>query len=214
MKEVTQMEPYKVIAAAAEAELVEKKSRFIGNMLLTKSEDEAKEFIADIRSKHKDATHVVYTYILKNPFVTRFSDDGEPQGTAGKPALEVLQREGIWDVTLTITRYFGGTLLGAGGLVRAYAKTAKLTLDAAGIALMKEVHTAEISLPYTTYGKVEDYLKSTPIRLIDTNFQEDVTLKVLLEPASLPQLQSFLQEETSGRVAARIVKTEFMAFGG
>ena len=130
------MKEYRVPTKDAEAEFVERRSRFIGHLFLTETEEEALARIKQMREKYWDATHNVYAYIIKDG-ATRFSDDGEPGGTAGMPVLQVLQREEMYNVTCVVTRYFGGILLGAGGLVRAYAHSAKIALDAAGLTLRK-----------------------------------------------------------------------------
>ena len=134
------MEEYLVPTAFGQAEFVEKKSRFIGHIWPTESEAEALARIEEMRKLHHDATHNVWAYLIKDGPV-RFSDDGEPGGTAGMPTLQVLQRERLFNVTCVVTRYFGGILLGAGGLVRAYARGAKIAVDAAGKS-MKRVWTA------------------------------------------------------------------------
>ena len=125
------MENYKTVKNDANAEFIEKKSRFIGYCRPVKSQDEAVNFINEIRSIHRQATHNVYAYILREDNIMRYSDDGEPAGTAGVPVLEVLKKENLTDIAVVVTRYFGGVLLGAGGLVRAYGKSAKLGVDAA-----------------------------------------------------------------------------------
>ena len=136
------MDEYLIPTKDSEAEFVEKRSRFIGRIWHTETEDEALACIKKMREQHWDATHNVYAYIIKDG-PTRFSDDGEPGGTAGMPTLQVLQREGLYNVCCVVTRYFGGILLGAGGLVRAYAKGAKIAVDAAGKS-MKRVWDVQI----------------------------------------------------------------------
>ena len=129
------MQEYTTILDRAEDEFVERKSRFIGAIAPVETEEEALDFIAQIKHQHRDATHNTYAYVLKNG-VKRYSDDGEPQGTAGVPMLDCLEKEGLVDVAVVVTRYFGGILLGAGGLVRAYSHGAKIAVDAASRKLM------------------------------------------------------------------------------
>ena len=124
------MNEYFVPASDASAEFIERKSRFIGTIWKVETEEEALAHIKEMNEKHRDATHNVYAYIIKENNIMRYSDNGEPQGTAGMPTLEVLRREGITNVLCVVTRYFGGILLGAGGLVRAYAHSAKIALTA------------------------------------------------------------------------------------
>lgn len=143
---------YRTIRAAASAEFVEKRSRFIGYISPVTTQEDAAAFIDSIRSKHWDATHNVPAYIIREGNICRFSDDGEPQGTAGMPALNVLQKEGLTDCVLVVTRYFGGILLGGGGLVRAYSHAAKLAVDAGGTVTRAECSIVKIRCDYTFYG--------------------------------------------------------------
>ena len=138
----------------AQDSFIEKKSEFISYVARVEDEDEAKEFISSIKKKHADATHNCYAYVLKGTEIARFSDDGEPQGTAGMPILEVIKREGLVGVCVVVTRYFGGILLGAGGLVRAYAKGAKIGIDKAGISEFCQHVTFDFEVSYSDYEKV------------------------------------------------------------
>ena len=145
---------YRTIRAAASAEFVEKRSRFIGYISPVTTQQDAIAFIDSIKSKHWDATHNVPAYIIRNGNICRFSDDGEPQGTAGMPALNVLQKEELTDCVLVVTRYFGGILLGGGGLVRAYSHAAKIAVDAGGIVSRAECIIVKIRCDYTFYGRL------------------------------------------------------------
>ena len=138
------MAQYKTVLQEAQDDFVEKRSRFIGYVRPVSTEAEALAFIAEKKSKHWDASHNVYAYILRDGGVMRYSDDGEPQGTAGIPVLDVLQKSGVTDVVVVATRYFGGILLGGGGLVRAYSHTASIALQAAGIVTMRECLMLEV----------------------------------------------------------------------
>ncbi len=200
------MSGYKTILSDyAEDSFVEKKSQFISYVKRIENEDEAKEFICCIKNKHKDATHNVYAYILKGTQIARFSDDGEPQGTAGMPALEVLKREELVGVCVVITRYFGGILLGAGGLVRAYAKAAKTGIDKAGIAEFTE-HTAfSVTVSYGDYEKVTKDLSKYGCICSDTEFGADVTLKLSCEDSNFAEFEKYIADLSAGKV--KCVKT-------
>ena len=139
------MQEYKTIGARASDEFVEKKSRFIGHICPVTMQQEALDFIQSLKTKYWDATHNVYAYVLRDGQIRRYSDDGEPQGTAGIPTLDVLLKEGLTDCCVVVTRYFGGTLLGAGGLVRAYSHACKLAVDAGGVVTMALCTTLLIS---------------------------------------------------------------------
>ena len=145
---------YKTIRQAASAEFVEKRSRFIGYISPVQTPEQAAEFIDSIKSQHWDATHNVPAYILREGNLCRFSDDGEPQGTAGMPVLSVMQKEGVTDCAIVVTRYFGGILLGGGGLVRAYSHSAKLALDAGGIVTRALCSIVRVRSDYTFYGRL------------------------------------------------------------
>ncbi len=173
---------YKTVLEPAQAEFVEKKSRFIGHIAPVSSEEEALAFIQEKKSKYWDATHNVYAYILREGGVKRFSDDGEPQGTAGIPSLDVLQKAGITDVVTVVTRYFGGTLLGAGGLVRAYSHGVKVALDAAHIMNMRVCCQVELETDYSLYGKITYILPKYPLVVEDTQF--GVAVKIILTIAA------------------------------
>ena len=146
---------YITVKKRAEDSFEEKKSEFIGYVKRVTTEEEAKEFVAEIKSMHKQARHNCYAYIVgENMGIQRYSDDGEPQGTAGIPILEVIKKQGITDCAIVVTRYFGGILLGAGGLTRAYIKGASIAIDAAGV--VEKVHGARVSIEieYDLYGKI------------------------------------------------------------
>lgn len=182
------------------SEFTEKKSVFIGSIKSVTTEAEAKEFVAEVSREFSDATHNVYCYILREGNVIRFSDNGEPSGTAGKPALEVLTREGVRDVCLVVTRYFGGIKLGAGGLVRAYAASAKKTLDIAGKCRMVPFLTAEALMSYSDWAPASDMIKHLPCELEGVEYGMDVSARLLLQASDLEQIQSSLRDLTAGRV--------------
>ena len=146
------MNEYKTVEIENCDEFVEKKSRFIGYVKPVRTQQEAVDFISSIKSKHWDATHNVYAYVLRENNIQRYSDDGEPSGTAGVPVLDVLKKEGLTDVCCVVTRYFGGILLGGGGLVRAYSHSAKIAVDAAGVAEMCSWSECKIQSDYTLFN--------------------------------------------------------------
>ena len=151
---------YKTLKGYGEAELIEKRSRFIGYANRAECEEEALDFLNSIRSKHSDATHNVYAYVLRDNNIARFSDDGEPHSSAGLPVLDVLRKEGIFNAVIVVTRYFGGTLLGVGGLVRAYSSSAKAAVDAAGITEIIQKKHFEVITNYSDFQKVSSLLAS------------------------------------------------------
>ena len=165
--------PYITIKAPAQDEFVEKKSRFIGYISPVRTPEEAAEFIAEIKALHREATHNVSAWRLRDG-QKRYSDDGEPQGTAGIPVLDVIEKEGLVDVCIVATRYFGGILLGGGGLVRAYSHTAKLAVDAAQKLAMLECRELSVSLDYSLYGRLSYILPEYEIKVLSSDFGEKI----------------------------------------
>ncbi len=184
---------YKTINGRAEDRFIEKKSEFIGYLKHTETEAEALDFIAEIRAMHRKATHNCYAYILRENNLSRHSDDGEPGGTAGVPIYEVLRKEGLIDVTCVVTRYFGGILLGAGGLVRAYTKGAKMACDAAEKLDMRTAAKLILTLEYTYYGKIGKILTDHDVRTESEDFGADVVITLYI---AVENEQSFTKELT------------------
>ena len=194
-----------------EDEFVEKKSRFIGRVWPVETEEEALAKIAEMKKQHYDATHNCWAYVLKSGAM-RFSDDGEPGGTAGNPMMQVLQKENIFNVVCVVTRYFGGTLLGAGGLVRAYTKGAKIAIDAAGKSMKRVWSVLYIPCPYTFYERVKLEAEAFGGVIRDTQFGAEVELEILV---AQPQAQAFLDkilDMTSGTVEGMETSQEYRAF--
>lgn len=187
------MAQYKTVLREAEDDFVEKRSRFIGYAKPVSTEAEALAFIAEKRSKHWDASHNVYAYILRDGGIMRYSDDGEPQGTAGVPMLECVEKEGLVDVAVVVTRYFGGILLGAGGLVRAYSHGAKIAVDAAQRKLMTTCVVLSMELDYSFYGKLTYILPNYTCRVEDTDFGAVVKMRVLFKK---DEADAFIKEVT------------------
>ena len=173
------MDEYLVPSGFGEAELSDRKSRFIGHIWRTDTEEEALSLIKKMREQYWDARHNVYAYIIQGG-ATRYSDDSEPQGTAGMPILDVLRREGVFNVTCVVTRYFGGILLGTGGLVRAYSGAAKLALDAAGLSMLRLWDQLRLDCPYRLYEQITGEVARFSGVIEDAQFGAEVTLRMLL----------------------------------
>ena len=189
---------YFTISQPAEASFIEKRSEFIGYISPVSTNDEAVEFINSIKSRHRKAKHNVYAYILRKDNISRYSDDGEPQGTAGVPVLDVLQKRGLTDVCVVVTRYFGGILLGGGGLVRAYSHAANLACDAAHTMNMCLCHRLKIVSDYGLYGKISYILPNFDTITVNSDFADDVTLEILVLSEKLDALKKEIIEITNG----------------
>ena len=205
------MDEYLVPTGFGEDEFYEKKSRFIGRIWPVETEEQALEKIQAMKKRHYDATHNCWAYILRDGPV-RFSDDGEPGGTAGMPMLQVLQREGLYNVVCVVTRYFGGILLGAGGLVRAYTKGAKIAVDAAGKS-MKRVWTAlYVPCPYNCYERVKLEVAAFGGILRDVQFGAEVELELLFPQDRAKPFLDRLTDMTAGTVEGMEIGQEYRAF--
>ncbi len=192
---------YKTIYNPSEIEIIEKKSRFIATVLPTSSQEEADYALQQLRKKYYNATHNCFAYQIgeKNE-IQRCSDDGEPQGTAGKPILDVLKGQDIKNTLICVTRYFGGTLLGTGGLVRAYGKAAKEGLIAAGIIEKRPIQLFQLEMTYTLLGKVQYLLAEKGYRLRETIYLENVTCTVEVEVGKQEAFCKWLTENTHAEV--------------
>lgn len=192
---------YFTISSNAKASFIEKRSEFIGYISPVRTNDEAVAFINSIKAEHRKAKHNVYAYILREDNISRYSDDGEPQGTAGVPVLDVLKKRGLTDVCVVVTRYFGGILLGGGGLVRAYSHAASLACDAAHIMNMCMCHRMKITADYGMYGKISYLLPNYDTITVNSDFGSDVTLEILVLSEKLDALRKDLVEVTNGSVS-------------
>ena len=191
---------YFTIKDKAKAEFIEKKSIFIGQVERVESEEAAKEFIQKIKSQHKQARHNVYAYIIgENKMLQRYSDDGEPHGTGGIPMLEVLKKSDITDVVVVVTRYFGGILLGTGGLARAYSKGASLAIKEAGIVEKVKGISLEIVIEYDLLGKLQHLCAEQKTHIENIDYTDKVKIKILCEFSNLEKLESQITEVTSGK---------------
>lgn len=203
---------YQTVKGSAEASFTEKKSEFIGYIRHVETDEEAVAFINKIRGVHRKATHNVYAYILRSGSVTRYSDDGEPQGTAGVPVFEVLRKEGLTDVCCVVTRYFGGILLGGGGLVRAYSHSAKIAVDAAERMIMRSCYPFEITADYNLYGKLTNILPEFEVKITDTQFADNVTISLLCRTALADTLTEKLIDTANGRITVQKGEESFENF--
>lgn len=191
---------YRTVARDAADEFTEKRSRFIGYIRPTQTEEQALAFIRARAKEHWDARHNVYAYVLEGGNLCRYSDDGEPQGTAGIPVLEVLRKNGLTDCAVVVTRYFGGILLGGGGLVRAYSHAARLAVEAAGIVEMRRCRQLEVRCDYAQYGFLPALLAAENARITDTRYDDGVTVQFTLEAERQGALEAALTERSAGRL--------------
>lgn len=190
---------YKTILEQAEAQIVIEKSKFIGYIRPVETQEDAEVFVASIRTMNRDATHNVPVYLLGEKFeIQKYSDDGEPSGTAGVPVLQMLMKEGITNVALVMSRYFGGIKLGTGGLVRAYTGIAKAAVAAAGIAEVKDMDVTTVRIAYTHHGKFENLAGKGEFFIRDTIFDDAVNLTVVTAPERTEAFRKTAMEITSG----------------
>ncbi len=194
---------YITVKEAATAEITEKKSRFIAAMRHVESEEEAAAFIASVKKEHYSARHNVYAFILNNGF-KKYSDDGEPTRTGGFPVLEMLENEGITDCVCVVTRYFGGTLLGTGGLIRAYTKAAKDCLAVCGLLKKTMCDTVEIKCDYTFLSKVEHILKTGGYKVENIDYGASAAVRVICESARTESLLAELADTFGIGVSAEV----------
>lgn len=204
---------YKTIHRFGEDYFIEKKSRFIGYAKSIESEQEAIHFIEKIKIKHKDATHNVYAYAVgENSNIQRYNDDGEPSGTAGIPILEVIKKEDVRNVVIVVTRYFGGTKLGAGGLVRAYVNGAKIALNDALIVEKILYEKIKVRFDYTFNGKMQNIISNSKFFIEDTSYDDAVNMMILSKKGELDELKNLLMDITSGEGKITKLGEEYLSF--
>lgn len=192
---------YKTIIDPGTDEIIEKKSRFIGYIRHVETEEEASVFVQEIKKKHYDARHNCFAYVLgQEQPVLKFSDDGEPGGTAGKPILEVINGKGLSDVCIVVTRYFGGTLLGTGGLVRAYTDASKACIAATEVIRKQLVVPASLSTNYNDLGKLQYLLGNESIPIVNSDYGENVILEVEIPIDDYDRIEKALIEATAARI--------------
>ncbi len=203
------MKEYRTVEFESSDEFVEKKSRFIGYVKPVKTQKEATDFIAEIKSKHWDATHNVSAYVLKENNIQRSSDDGEPSGTAGVPVLDVLLKENLVDVCVVVTRYFGGILLGAGGLIRAYSHGSKIAVEAGNIITMAPCKILEASIDYSFYDRFNILLGDIGANVENSEFADKIKITFCLKEELVTALQSRLTEQSNGKYLLKEIGEKF-----
>ena len=195
------MRAYRTLGQCASAEFIEKKSRFIGNACPVETEEEALAFLERIRREHRDATHNCYAYTVgQNMGIMRYSDDGEPGGTAGLPMMDVLKKRDVRNCCVVVTRYFGGVLLGAGGLVRAYTRGTAIALDAARVVVMEPSRHLLCEVAYPLWDRVQHWLKDQPVQLLSTEFTTAVTFTLVVRERDEESVETGLVRLTESRV--------------
>lgn len=202
------MDEYLTPLETASSEFTEKRSTFRSDIFLVETEAEAKARLEEVRKKHHDARHHCWCYRLRNG-LERYSDDGEPQGTAGQPMLNVFQREKVTNVLCVVTRYFGGILLGAGGLTRAYARGAKDALDAAGIAVNRLWSRVEILCPYPLFERLKLLVAAKGGQVSDTAYTADVLVTAMFPAGEVEGFRLALQELSNGSVGCEVTGQAF-----
>ncbi len=198
------METYKTIVGRETSEFTEKHSKFIGYVAHTPTEQEAISFINEIRSKHSDARHNIYAYTIRDNNITRFSDDGEPHRTAGKPALDIINGYELKDVCVVVTRYFGGILLGTGGLVRAYSKAVKDAIELAEKVLMVPGVLYKSKCTYNQYAKLESVIQNYSGDIKETVFEDNVVIEYSIDKEIINEFESSVSEAFSQTVGCEI----------
>jgi uncharacterized YigZ family protein len=198
---------------SAVVSFTEKKSEFIGHIKPVTGEREAQGFIEEVRAANRKANHNCYAYILRESGITRYSDDGEPSGTAGVPILEVLTKNGLTDAVCVVTRYFGGIMLGAGGLVRAYSKAASLAAAEAGVRVFSPARVLTVTLEYPLYSKVERVFTREGLQVEARDFGENVTLTLVIREETADAFIEELTEACNGAVVVNYLQNKCFDFG-
>ncbi len=205
--------PYKTLRQSASDEVIINKSRFIGYACPCQKEEEALAFLQSIRTKHKDATHNCYAYVIgQNAGIMRYSDDGEPGGTAGLPMMEVLKAQGVVNCCVVVTRYFGGVLLGAGGLVRAYTQGTVIALKAAQVVMMEPSQQYLCEVGYPLWDKMQHAMRSMPLQLVSSEFTTSVTFTILIREKDAPDVLADLTRLTDGRFESLLEDESYQAW--
>lgn len=205
------MDTYTTIKGSSQAEIVEKKSRFIAQCAHVESEEEALAHLEAVRAKHRTARHNVYAYVLRENNRVRYSDDGEPAKTAGIPVLEVIEHSGLVDVAVVVTRYFGGTLLGTGGLVRAYTASAQAGIATAQKVEFCECATFDVQISYSMYDQVMYVANAQNAQVLDTQYSDVVRMQLRVRLEGAPALKKKLTEIMRGQGVLRAGEPEFAA---
>lgn len=206
------MKEYLTIRHKSNTEFTEKRSRFIGAAFPVTTKEEAEAIISETKSKYWDAKHNVYAYILREGNIKRFTDDGEPQGTAGMPVLDVIDKKGLVDVLVIVTRYFGGILLGTGGLVHAYSHSASLAVDEAEIISMTPVTECEIVCDYSFYGTIQAFLNNNGCKEIESEFEDNVKLNFCVKSDIIDRFEKDFIELCNGKLEITKKNQKYLAF--
>ncbi len=206
------MVEYQTIAAPSTASFLERKSEFIAYLAPVTTQDEAIKVIESERHRHRKAKHSVYAYLLREGNASRYSDDGEPQGTAGTPVLDVLQKSGLTDVCCVVTRYFGGVLLGSNGLIRAYSRSASLAVEQAKIKIMRPCYPVTIRTDYTQYGKITYHMPQTNVIPVETLFEDKVTVRLLVQEDVLQAVKKEMIDLTGNRLSIQVGELQYADF--
>ncbi len=208
--DISTKECYRTVARRAEAVLVEKRSKFIATVIPCEKEEDALRFLDQMRKKYSNATHNVYAYVIDENNIFRYSDDNEPSGTAGMPVLDTIRKAGLVDCAVVVTRYFGGTLLGTGGLVHAYGQSAKEGLLSAGIVERRLCDIVKVTVDYQASGKVTHFLSGSGYMIENTVYENDVTYFVMVKKADTEKFQKDMTELTSGKATMTITGTKYV----
>lgn len=204
---------YRTVNLYGESEYIIQKSRFLTYVKRTETEDEAIDFINEIKKMHHNATHNCSAYLIgEHDEIQKANDDGEPSGTAGVPMLEVLKKQGLKDVTVVVTRYFGGIKLGSGGLIRAYGRSTSEGIAATGIAERKLHHLMKVSIDYTWLGKVENEVRQSPYPLHEISYADQVELFIHVPKEAVEQFENWITELTNGQGFVTTERKEFLEF--
>lgn len=201
---------YRTVSREAQTLMIEKKSKFISNVCPVDNEEDAIAYLNKIRSKYPDATHNVYAYVIDENNIFRYSDDGEPSGTAGMPVLDTIRKAGLVDVIVVVTRYFGGTLLGTGGLVHAYGASAKQGLLESGIVTRSLCDIVDVRVDYTLVGKMQYKIASDGYILEDTVYENEVTFKICSPIENTERLINEITDLTNGKAVCEITDKKYI----
>ena len=207
---MSKKDSYKTVSWESETSMTEKKSKFIANVRPVDNETDALEFLNKIRSRYPDATHNVYAYVIDENNIFRYSDDGEPSGTAGMPVLDAIRKAGLVDVAVVVTRYFGGTLLGTGGLVHAYGTSASMGIKASQTIIREKCDIVAVKVDYTLVGKIQYKISSDGYLLEDTVYADEVTFKICSPIGKTQQLISQMTDITNGKAVCSIEDNKYV----
>ncbi|MCH5213172.1 MAG: YigZ family protein [Oscillospiraceae bacterium] len=207
---MSKREKYKTVAAESETLIIEKKSKFISHVKPVDNEADALAYLNEIRSKYADARHNVYAYVIDENNIFRYSDDGEPSGTAGMPVLDTIRKSSIVDVVVVITRYFGGTLLGTGGLVHTYSASAKKGLEESGIIIRTMCDIISVRISYELVGKIQYTLAQEGITIENTLYENDVTFLISSPKDDTERIMAKLTDITNGKAVMKIIDQKYV----